>query len=312
MVALPMDALLVFHLCPGGPSVTAMHSIPHTACGSQSASSFYRTMKASLPPAKKSVGKKVAPAPYPVKKPQQTKTSNPLIEKRPRNFGIGQDIQPKRDVSRFVKWPAYIRLQRQKKILYQRLKVPPSINQFTKVLDKNTATQLFKLANKYRPETKTEKKNRLKAAAAAKAEKKELPKSEKPVVVKYGINHITALVESKKAQLVVIADDVDPIELVLWLPALCRKMGVPYCIVKGKARLGTVVHKKTATALAFTEVKDADKAELANLVSAVKANYNDKFEETRRQWGGGIMGVKSQAKMAKRAAAAAKEIAARQ
>jgi large subunit ribosomal protein L7Ae len=46
--------------------------------------------------------------------------------------------------------------------------------------------------------------------------------------------------EQGKAQLVVIAHDVDPIELVVWLPALCRKMGVPYAIVKGKSRLGAV------------------------------------------------------------------------
>lgn len=39
-------------------------------------------------------------------------------------------------------------------------------------------------------------------------------------------------VENGKAQLVAIAHDVDPIELVVWLPALCKKMGVPYCIVK--------------------------------------------------------------------------------
>lgn len=26
------------------------------------------------------------------------------------------------------------------------------------------------------------------------------------------------------------------LQLVVWLPALCRKMGVPYCIIKGKAR----------------------------------------------------------------------------
>jgi hypothetical protein len=51
-------------------------------------------------------------------------------------------------------------------------------------------------------------------------------------VVKFGLNHVTTLVESGKAQLVVIAHDVDPIELVVWLPALCKKMGVPYCIVK--------------------------------------------------------------------------------
>jgi len=50
----------------------------------------------------------------------------------------GGTIQPKRDLTRYVRWPKYIRLQRQKAILYQRLKVPPSINQFTQTLDKQT------------------------------------------------------------------------------------------------------------------------------------------------------------------------------
>merc|ERR1712154_269660 len=75
--------------------------------------------------------KKVAAAPLVARKVEQKKVVNPLFEKRPKNFGIGQDIQPKRDLSRFVRWPKYIRLQRQKAILYQRLKVPPPINQFT-------------------------------------------------------------------------------------------------------------------------------------------------------------------------------------
>ena len=81
----------------------------------------------------------------------------------------GQDIQPKRDLTRFVKWPEYIRLQRQKVILSQRLKVPPAIAQFSHTLDKNTASQLFKLLDKYRPETKIEKKARLTATATAAA-----------------------------------------------------------------------------------------------------------------------------------------------
>ena len=90
---------------------------------------------------------------------------------------------------------------------------------------------------------------------------------------KYGLlNHVVALIEAKKAELVVIAHDVDPVELVVFLPALCRKMGVPYVIVKGKARLGTVVYKKTAAVLAIQEVKSEDQRELATLVSAAKAN----------------------------------------
>lgn len=113
------------------------------------------------------------------------------------------------------------------------------------------------------------------------------------------------MVEQGKAQLVVIAHDVDPIEIVVWLPALCKKMGVPYCIVKSKARLGAVVHKKTATALALTAVKSEDQRELAKLADTAKAMYN---EGARVQWGGGILGPKSNAKMQKRERALAKEL----
>merc|ERR1712121_615484 len=191
------------------------------------------------------------------------------------------------------------RLQRQKRILCQRLKVPPSINQFTQTLDQQTATQLFKLLHKYRPETKAEKKARLTSQAESKAAGKQDTTGKKPINVKYGINHITNLVETKKAQLVVIAHDVDPVEIVVWLPALCRKMGVPYCIVKGKARLGKLVHKKTASAIAVTNVKQEDKDRLEKLSEAVRTNYNERVEEIRRNWGGGIMGGKSQAKTAR-------------
>ncbi|KAJ1547613.1 60S ribosomal protein L8B [Nowakowskiella sp. JEL0078] len=260
---------------------------------------LFCTFTAGLAP-KASKGKKVAAAPVTGKAKITKAPANPLFEKRPRNFSIGQDIQPKRNLSRFVRWPEYIRLQRQKAILKLRLKVPPAINQFSRTLDKNTALQAFKLLNKYRPETKVEKKARLTAAAQAIAAKTTVNPGKKPVTVKYGINHVTALVEAKKAQLVIIAHDVDPIELVLWLPALCRKQGVPYAIVKSKSRLGTVVHKKTATALAITEVHPEDKQELAALVTAIKANFNDKSEEIKRSWGGGIMGRKTQIMLAKR------------
>ncbi|MCJ1246340.1 60S ribosomal protein L8B [Trapelia coarctata] len=226
---------------------------------------------------------------------------NPLIEKKTRNFGIGQDIQPRRNLSRMVRWPEYVRLQRQKKILNLRLKVPPAIAQFTNVLDRNTAAQSFKLLNKYRPETKAEKKERLlKEATAIKEGKKKEEVSKKPFNVKYGLNHVVGLIENKKAALVLIPNDVDPIELVIFLPALCRKMGVPYAIIKGKARLGTVVHKKTSAVLAFTEVRQEDKNELSKLVSAIKEAYTDKHEDAKRQWGGGIMGAKAVAAQTKK------------
>uniref|UniRef100_A0A8C2T4T8 60S ribosomal protein L7a n=1 Tax=Coturnix japonica TaxID=93934 RepID=A0A8C2T4T8_COTJA len=234
-----------------------------------------------MPKGKKAKGKKVAPAPAVVKKQEAKKVVNPLFEKRPKNFGIGQDIQPKRDLTRFVKWPRYIRLQRQRSILYKRLKVPPAINQFSQALDRQTATQLLKLAHKYRPETKQEKKQRLLARAEQKAAGKGDTPTKRPPVLRAGVNTVTTLVENKKAQLVVIAHDVDPIELVVFLPALCRKMGVPYCIIKSKARLGRLVHRKTCTCVAFTQVNPEDKGALAKLVEAVKTNYNDRYDEVR-------------------------------
>merc|ERR1719169_297933 len=88
-------------------------------------------------------GKKVPAAPLAAKGKKAKK--NPLFEKTPRNYRLGGDIQPKRDLTRFVKWPKYVRLQRMKKIMLMRLKVPPSLNQFNSAIDKNQATTLLKL-----------------------------------------------------------------------------------------------------------------------------------------------------------------------
>merc|ERR1711990_1389541 len=100
-------------------------------------------------------------------------------------------------------------------------------------------------------------------------------KTKKPQVIKYGLNHVTTLIENKSAKLVVIAHDVDPIELVCWMPALCRKKDVPYCIVKGKGRLGQLVHKKAASCLALTAVSQEDENELEKIASNMKGQFND-------------------------------------
>ena len=80
----------------------------------------------------------------------------------------------------------------------------------------------MKLLKKYQPETKEAKRKRLLEEAKTKADTgKTSAKSDKAPVhhyLKFGLNHITSLVENKEAKLVVIAHDVDPIELVLWLP----------------------------------------------------------------------------------------------
>merc|ERR1712085_80649 len=187
---------------------------------------------------------------------------------------------------------------RMKKIMLMRLKMPPSLNQFSATIDKNQAATLLRLMKKYVPETREQKKARLMEMAKQKKDGQDV-KTKKPQVIKYGLNHVTTLVENKQAKLVVIAHDVDPIELVVWLPTLCRKKDVPYCIIKGKSRLGQLVHKKKASCVALTTVGQEDKNEMEKLAENFKAQFNDNAE-VRRRWGGGIMGIKSQHVMQRR------------
>ncbi|VTJ90348.1 Hypothetical predicted protein, partial [Marmota monax] len=143
---------------------------------------------------KKAKGKKVAQASTLVKKQKSKKVVNPLFEKKLKNFGIGQDIQPKRDLTRFVKWPAISGCSC-KGLL--------------------TVTQQLKRAHKYRPEMNQGKKQKLLAWAEKKAAGKRDVPTKRPLVL------------GARGQLVVIAHVVDPMELVVFRPFLLGKISVP-------------------------------------------------------------------------------------
>merc|ERR1712164_154294 len=241
-----------------------------------------------------------------VKKPAKAEFPLNLVEKKPRTFSIGGDILPKQDLTRFVKWPKYIRIQRSRRVLYQRIKIPPAINQFKNTFDKRAASQLFRLLNQLKPESRSQKAERIADAAAKKAAGDKSGASKKPVCVKMGISHVTKLVEEKEAKLVVIAHDVDPVEIVMWLPSLCHARGIPYCVVKSKARLGALVGKKTATCLAVTDVKPEHKGDLEALKQLCDTHFNSVFEQTMKTWGDAVSSDRQAAKVAKRAAAASK------
>jgi large subunit ribosomal protein L7Ae len=75
-----------------------------------------------------------------------------LAEKHPltgpveRNSRLGNHIRPRIVKSRFIKWPRYVQIQRKKRILLRRLKMPPALAQFFETLDKATSKQ-FNLRN---------------------------------------------------------------------------------------------------------------------------------------------------------------------
>ncbi|RJS80124.1 50S ribosomal protein L7ae [Candidatus Bathyarchaeota archaeon] len=59
--------------------------------------------------------------------------------------------------------------------------------------------------------------------------------------VKKGTNETTKAVERAQAKLVVIAEDVDPPEIVAHLPLLCEERKTPYVFVPSKEKLGNAV-----------------------------------------------------------------------
>lgn len=71
--------------------------------------------------------------------------------------------------------------------------------------------------------------------------------------VKKGINETTKAIERKTAQLVVIAEDVSPEEIVVHLPLICKEKGIPYAFIPAKADLGKAIGLGVPTASAAVE-----------------------------------------------------------
>jgi large subunit ribosomal protein L7Ae len=60
-------------------------------------------------------------------------------------------------------------------------------------------------------------------------------------VVRKGTNEATKAVERAQAKLVVIAEDVDPPEVIAHLPLLCEERKITYVFVPNKEKLGSSV-----------------------------------------------------------------------
>lgn len=60
-------------------------------------------------------------------------------------------------------------------------------------------------------------------------------------VVRKGTNETTKAVERAQAKLVIIAEDVDPPEVVAHLPLLCDERKIPYVFVPTKEQIGKAI-----------------------------------------------------------------------
>lgn len=80
-------------------------------------------------------------------------------------------------------------------------------------------------------------------------------------MVRKGTNETTKAVERAQAKLVVIAEDVDPPEVVAHLPLLCEERKIPYIFVPSKEKIGNAIGIDVSAASACI-VKEGDAAGL--------------------------------------------------
>jgi len=87
--------------------------------------------------------------------------------------------------------------------------------------------------------------------------------------LKKGLNEVTRAVERGQAKFVVIAEDVDPPEIVAYLPILCDEKRVPYVYVPSKKGLGEAAGLEVAaSAVAIIDPGEA-KGYLEELIKKV-------------------------------------------
>jgi len=82
--------------------------------------------------------------------------------------------------------------------------------------------------------------------------------SSKTGTVRKGTNETTKAIERAQAKLVIIAEDVDPPEVVAHLPLLCEERKIPYIFLPNKEKIGNAVGIDVpAAAVCITKEGDA-------------------------------------------------------
>lgn len=82
-------------------------------------------------------------------------------------------------------------------------------------------------------------------------------KAKKKGKIRVGVNEVTKAVERGVAKLVLIAEDVSPVEIVMHLPLLCKDKNIPCSTVKTKKSLG----EKSGIAVSTAAIAILDEGE---------------------------------------------------
>ena len=79
--------------------------------------------------------------------------------------------------------------------------------------------------------------------------------------LKKGVNEVTKVVERGQAKLVIIAKDVNPPEIIMHLPVLCKEKQIPIVLVSSKEELGAAAGLSVQTS-SVAIIKEGDAKDL--------------------------------------------------
>ena len=89
--------------------------------------------------------------------------------------------------------------------------------------------------------------------------------------IRKGTNEATKSIERSEAKLVIIAEDVNPPEIILHLPMLCGEKKIPYVFVPSKAELGAAAGLPVGTsAIAIAKAGESEK-KMAQIITELNA-----------------------------------------
>ncbi len=100
--------------------------------------------------------------------------------------------------------------------------------------------------------------------------------------IRKGANETTKAVEGGNAALVVIAEDVDPEEVVLHIPMICTEKNIPYCYVATKKELGAAAGLSVPSAAIAIE-KAGNAAELVKSIAEKVGKSAPKAEAKKEE-----------------------------
>jgi len=93
--------------------------------------------------------------------------------------------------------------------------------------------------------------------------------------IRIGVNEVTKAVERGKAKLVVMAEDVDPQELLIHIPILCTEKKIPFAYAKTKDELGKAAGLKVNTAAIAVADEGKAKKNIEDLTKELEKLVNN-------------------------------------